>query len=144
MFLVSFGFLWSARIDWIDLLNETFVKAEALTFTPPFWSESGYFISQSNPLQESFMDWNVLWFSDTKYSPSMRLNISCNEWHRLLYPLIIKIRLVICFELVLMWTPKVILADSESLCRTEIQWIKSSKIVFHAFFFWSPANLHNM
>lgn len=44
--------------------------------------------------REESIKWNVPWFSHRNCPPSTRLNIRHNEWHKLLYPLIIKIRIM--------------------------------------------------
>lgn len=68
------------------------------------------------------MNWNMPWFSHRNYPPSTRLNISGNEWHRLLYPLIIKIRIMTLF-----WTRARAdsqghsLSDEDSLARKRRQ-----------------------
>lgn len=86
--------------------------------------------------KESIMNWNIPWFSHRNYPPSTRLNISHNEWHKLLYPLIIKIRIMTLF-----WTH--VHADSQGhsfisglTCNRAQRWneLNVLKIVFQAFF----------
>lgn len=48
--------------------------------------------------EESIMNWNMPWFSHRNFPLSNRLNISSNEWHRLLKSLIIKIRIMTLFS----------------------------------------------